>query len=250
MFEYLNEIGLPEENHKTGGINGMKFILALLMAVLCYGSAHEAGAAIAPITFSNNFGYWSGAGGDGYGTVEISVGGDGYVHVTVSANGGYFSAARGAGVVWDKFFFNVAPGVAFDPASIVVDESVGAWRTAQGNISLFGDFDYGIVGTAIGASTVDTLHFHIADAGITLADIVSANGEGWIFAGHLRGFDPQPNVYGKTSTSTFLGVAGTDMNDEPVPTPLPAAFWLMGSGLGGIVLFRRRLTGPAAASFP
>ncbi|NMC75272.1 MAG: hypothetical protein GYA56_13090 [Geobacteraceae bacterium] len=228
----------------------MKTILLLLMAMLCCGAVQEAGAAVAPLSFSNNFGYRSGTGGDDYGTVELTVGDDGFVHVTVTANGSYFRASSGAGVVWDKFFFNVGPGVAFDPASIVVDESVGSWRTAQGNISLFGDFAYGIVGTAIGKAALGTLHFHIADASITLADIVAANEEGWSFAGHLRGFDPMPNVYGKTSTSTFLGVAGTAMNDDPVPTPLPAALWLMGSGLGGIILARRKFTGPAAASLP
>lgn len=221
----------------------MKLFLTLLMAVLCYGAVEEAGAALAPVSFSNNFGYWSGEAGESYGTVAVTVGADGYVHVTATANGDYFTSSGNSGVIWDKFFFNVAPGVILDPSTIVVDEAAGSWRTLRGNISLFGDFGYGIAGTALGNTSLGSLHFHIADAAIGLADILSANEDGWIFAGHLRGFDPKANVYGKTSTSTFLGVAGTDMDNEPVPTPLPAAFWLMGSGLGGIVLVRRRFYG-------
>ena len=225
----------------------MKLLLSLLLAVLCYGTAQEAGATIAagpaitPITFSNNFGYWKGSTA-GFGTVEVSVGEDGYVHVTATANGDYFSSADGAGIIWDRFFFNVAPGSSLDPASIVVDETVGAWRVASGNISLFGDFDYGVVGTGFGNSTLNTLHFHIADSSLGLADIVMRNEEGWTFAAHLRGFDSKKNVYGSTSTSTYLGV-----EEMPVATPLPAAFWLLGSGLGCIVLLRGRFFGTPPA---
>jgi hypothetical protein len=219
----------------------MKLLVSLLVALLCYGTVQEAGAALAPITFTNNFGYWTGASSAGYGTVEVTVGEDGYVHVTVSANSDYFSAADGTGIVWDKFFFNVAQGVTLDPDTIVVDEAVGSWRTAGGNISLFGDFDYGIVGTGMGNSSLDTLHFHITDPGLTLGDIIMENEDGWTFAAHLRGFDPKSTVYGTNATSTYLA-AEMDPADIPLPTPLPPAIWLLGSGLGCIMLLRRRLT--------
>lgn len=216
----------------------MKKLVAFLFAVFCCGIAHEARAEIASFSFSNNFGYRSNSSQKGYGQVEVTKNSDGYLHVTVNADGDYFSSPNDKGLTWDKFFFNVADGITLDPATIVVDETIGNWRVAQGNISLFGDFDYGIVGTALGNASISTLHFHIADPDLTLADIVAPNEDGWAFAGHLRGFKQMKDVYGSTTASSYLGAATITQ-----PTPLPATFWLFGSALGGLALLMRRLGG-------
>ena len=220
----------------------MKKFVALLLAVFSFGMAHEAGASVANLSFSNDFGYWSGSSGGGYGLVEITRENDGFIHFSVRVDGDHFVAADGTavdvkGVSWDRFFFNLAPAASLDPGSIIVDETVGNWRVASGNISLFGDFDYGIVGTALGNASLSTLNFHIADPDRSIADIVSLNEDGWSFVGHLRGLNQMRNVYGKTSTGTFLGASGI-----PLPTPLPASFWLLGSGLAVIPFLKRRIS--------
>jgi hypothetical protein len=98
----------------------------------------------------------------------------------------------------------------------------------------FGMFDISVDNG--GSNRLTTLTFSINFAGDTISDYLdlssgSASQGNVFFAAHVGGFDD-----GAGNTSAFFG--------GPTAVPLPAAAWLFGSGLFGLVALarRRRLT--------
>ena len=99
----------------------------------------------------------------------------------------------------------------------------------------FGRFDFRLQGK--GWARTDTLSFTVA--GVGLGDFDS------LFAAHVAGFEWCPNNGDEERTrcrdkscvtSAYFG------GGEPAPVPLPAAVWLFGSGLLGLVGVARRRT--------
>jgi hypothetical protein len=54
---------------------------------------------------------------------------------------------------------------------------------------------------------------------------------------------PNRSVFTPTSFDLFYSVTGTAVVSQPAPIPLPGAMVALFSGLGGLIVFRRRRTG-------
>ncbi len=139
----------------------------------------------------------------------------------------------------DKFYFNGPAGA----VNVDLGSLSGTWtanddRTGDG----FGLFDVEVktpqsMGGGIDRQT-PTLMFTIAGVGGDVPSnyaVLSTGtaGEGNVFfAAHVAGFMNQDLIYEGEVTSAFFGGSA--------PVPLPAAFWLMGSGLVALGAFARR----------
>ena len=101
-----------------------------------------------------------------------------------------------------------------------------------------------------------------ACAGIFDSTTISSNPANWYLAGGataVSGLGTACDLYGVTGTTTgdvalsLLGTASLSANGvtfapESTPVPLPAAIWLLGSGLLGLAgVGRRKAVVPAAA---
>ncbi|MCC7464144.1 MAG: VPLPA-CTERM sorting domain-containing protein [Gammaproteobacteria bacterium] len=171
--------------------------------------------------------------GTSYATVVVSdVGAD--IQFTVSAFPGAFNAGSNFG--FQSFGFNLGPdAVSLNAVSNFLLPT--GWSAASGaNQDGFGNFAWVVSGA--GNSRQSPLTFTITGvAGDMLSSYFGLSsgtaGEGNVhFAGHIAGFDAVP---GTNVTSAYFG-GGT-----PHVVPLPAAAWLLLSGVAGLgVLARRR----------
>lgn len=204
-----------------------KFIqTTIVTAILCF-LALPAYALTYYFNTANTIGTWSGDPTTGYGSVEITKTADD-IKFEIKANEDYFitDSSERSGLTWDKFFFNFNPDKTLDTSSVVI-ESDGAWRLIEDssrNVASFGIFDYAEVGRRL-PLMLNPLEFTIRDTPLDILDFVFPNLDNNYFAGHLRRFGED------NEDSIYLAVA---------PVPEPGTLILIGSGLGGLLLYRRR----------
>lgn len=212
------------------------FVVIALMSI--FFAPSQASAVTYVFNDSNAFGEWSGNPSSGYGWVTIEKQADGYVHFNVSANTDYFVGEK-SGLAWDKFYFNYVGNYSLDPTKIIVDGSssytvkVGSDNKKGNqksiNVSEFGTFDYGTVSVK---PKLNPLDVYVAILGLEVEDFVVFNGDGFAFAGHLKNFK---KIQGESSTFLGVGVA-----PDPPAVPEPGTLLLLGSGLVGLGIYRRR----------
>lgn len=177
--------------------------------------------------------------GTNYATVEIEALIDGKIQFTVDALEPPFSAGSNFGI--QAFGFNVDNAFSVSDTDIansivVQDDPDGKWKIkTDQNRSEFGIFDESAAGT--GSTRKDPLIFTIDVAGDSVNTYAQSNGTAW-FVAHIAGFDTMTCTSGQCTSAWFSG--GGDETTPPQAIPIPAAAWLFGSGLLGLVGFARR----------
>lgn len=203
-----------------------KIIKTLLATVLLSLLALPGHAEVYYFNTADSLGTWSGdTTMPGYGSIEITEIG-GYVHFEIMANSDFFISdpSEESDLTWDKFYFNFNPEKTLDTDLIHITSS-GTWNIdVDQNSSMFGIFDYGTIGTSL-PHAVDPLNFWIEDSSLEILDFVYPSTADYLFAGHLRRFGDG------NEDSIQLAVA---------PVPEPGTLILIGSGLSGLLLYRRR----------
>ena len=129
-----------------------------------------------------------------------------------------------------SFYFNYDNTLTVDTGNIVsIDPSAWNVQTSK-NADGYGLFQFDLKGN--GSTRTETLFFTVANVSgdnvnsYAVNSTGSAGGSGEYFAAHVAGFD-----YNGTTSAFFAGSS---------PVPVPAAIWLLSSGLLGLVGFRRR----------
>lgn len=188
-------------------------------------------------------------------------GGDSLITFTVDVINAQFTPTAGAFGI-DNFSFNITgDSIAFsdspNPAWILpTNWSANVVPPPSNQADGFGTFDVQVFSSGA-ANRKDPLVFSIDVAGDTInsyfAPSTGGAGEGnaW-FAAHVAGFvtstpDPQTcgtggtiGVNGCTALSSAWFGGGNGENFPPNSVPLPAAVWLFGSGLVGMIGIARR----------
>jgi len=176
-------------------------------------------------------------------TIADGAGDDaGDIIFTVDANESIFCPG---GCVGDNFGiqvfgFNSVPMLTADNL-----ELPDSWTPnfGGGSLSEFGNLDIENSGT--GGSRQDPLIFHIVGIeGDTIeSHALGYNKQGdetaW-FAAHVAGFNPVDGCGEHMVTCDSAWFGGGDGGDPPSSVPVPAAVWLFGSGLLGMVGVARR----------
>jgi hypothetical protein len=163
-------------------------------------------------------------------SVTISDGAAGNIVFTVETLPGAFDAGSNFGV--QSFGFNLASGATSLAASNFILPT-GWLVTPSSRQNGFGRFDWVLTRSSSG-SRLDPLTFEIknitGDTPLSYFDLSSGTaGQGNVaFAAHVAGFE----IAGSSITSGYLGGS--------TPVPVPAAAWLLGSGLLGLLGFARR----------
>lgn len=173
--------------------------------------------------------------GINYAQVTISDGIGGNIDFSVAVLSSAFSVSSGANFGMQGFSFNYVNSLTIDSSNIIhIDPA--SWTISQkANAGGgFGKFDFALNG--LGSTRTELLTFSITGvAGDTVSDYAIGSGlnpsSGDFFAAHIAGFDATSSC-GDCTSAQFAG-------STPV-VPVPAAVWLFGSGLLGLVGVARR----------
>lgn len=123
-----------------------------------------------------------------------------------------------------KFAFSFDDGTTADVTGLPDGWKVKSDRRMNG----FGKFDTGIFGKA--HTRTDTLSFTVN--GVVIDDFKP------VFAAKVAGLDLDDDEPG--SSSAFFRGSLENKQPQITPTPIPAAVWLLGSGLVGLIGVARR----------
>ena len=128
-----------------------------------------------------------------------------------------------------NFSFNYDPSLTIDTSNVVTSD----WSVSEGKNAGGGFGKFGLQLSGDGGSRTDILNFSIAGVvgdsleSYALSSILSPS-TGEYFAAHIAGFDETNGV----TSAQFAGSTSV--------VPVPAAVWLFGSGLIGLVSVARR----------
>ena len=164
-------------------------------------------------------------------TISDSTTTMGDIDFTVEVIASAFTVS-GSNFGMQNFSFNYDPSLSVD-ASNIIDTSPLTWSVSEGANAGggFGKFGFQLSGN--GSSRTELLSFSIT--GVT-GDTINSYATGStlnpaaveFFAAHIAGFDTTEGV----TSAQFAGSS---------PVPVPAAVWLFGSGLLGLVGVARRM---------
>jgi hypothetical protein len=211
----------------TGGDMTIKgFIRLSMMPVVFFGSHATASSISYYLDQSNAL-----PDGINYAQVTISDGLGGDIDFNVQVLSSAFSVS-GSNFGMENFSFNYDNSLTVTAANIThIDPSTWTISQNQNAGGGFGKFDFQLSGT--GSTRTETLNFTMSGvAGDTINDYAIGStlnpSSGEFFAAHIAGFDMTNGV----NSAQFSG-------STPV-VPVPAAVWLFGSGLLGLVGVARR----------
>lgn len=175
--------------------------------------------------------------GPTYATVKIEDLDNGDIKFTVDPIDTAFSIS-GSNFGLQKFGFNTD----LDPTLVqaAITGPVG-WTVGSGNLDGFGSFE--ITDSGTGSTRKNPLEFTISGiSGDTYLNYLqlSSGGSSSYFAAHIAGFDSTFCTTTDQDGCTSAFFAGGDSNNPPNEVPVPAAVWLFGSGLLGMIGIARR----------
>lgn len=170
--------------------------------------------------------------GINYAQVTISDGTGGNIDFSVDVLESAFSISPGANFGMQSFSFNYDLSLSVNSANIQ-DIDPSSWTILQDANAGggFGKFMFELSGD--GSSRTSLLSFSISGVnGDTVNDYAIGStlnpSSGEFFAAHIAGFD------------TTNGVDSAQFSGSTMVVPVPAALWLFGSGLIGLVAVSRR----------
>lgn len=170
-----------------------------------------------------------------------------YLKVDVTANGSAwnFSVTLGSALSSystaeiDQFAFNTgsAGGVSVSFSNLPTGWA-GTYSADSLSMDGFGKFDATV--SRNGQTNLQTLNFTISPNTPFNFDSIGTCGQGctW-FSAHVKEISTGYFVNGKEVTSAYFG-SSSDPTVPPSHVPVPAAAWLLGSGLIGLVGLARR----------
>ena len=186
-----------------------------------------------------------------YADVVISDGVGGAIDFNVTVNTDEFNLAGATNFGMQTFAFNYdLTGLTGTPTIVDIDPTEWSVKDFNGSVGGFGKFEFDLVGSNNGGDAEDALRTTSLSFSIIGVDsdgigtyANSNDGSAW-FASHIGGFalTEAAGCDGDGCTSAFFaGSGGTRIITPPVP--VPAAVWLFGSGLIGLVgVARRKVT--------
>lgn len=120
----------------------------------------------------------------------------------------------------------------------------GGWSsTGSNNVSTFGTFNQTIKSDGGYTNASDTISFSVTNTSgswATVADVLKANGSGYLAEAHVFVCDATSGACSTTAGALVTGFAANGDAPRPPAVPEPASLMLMGSGLGLLATRLRR----------